>query len=1256
MTVDDTSRTPNLWHRSWHAPVRWRRWLVRGLAGLLVLWLLGWLGLPPLLKAQIESRASAALGRAVTLQAVAVRPWALEVDLLGLRVAGASADAEPLLTVASLHVDAELQSLLRLAPVIDALRIEQPVVHLAHLGEGQYSVDDILQRLREASPPDSPPGEPARFALFNLEIRGGSVTLDDRPVGVVHRVEGIELGVPFLSNLASRRDVVTQPRLAFRLNGSGFDSTARTTPFADSHATQARLRMPDLDLAPYLPYWPSALPVRPLAGVLDVDLTLDFEQKTQPQVRLSGAVGVAGLRLAETAAPADAPWLAWDRLQVALESVQPLERRVVLGPVALDGLHLRLARDAAGQTNLQRMVARLAARPAAAPARAAAPTPAPATGPAAAAPSPWQFRMASFELRGSRVDWADAATRPAAALNLADLQLRLGAVAWPDMPPAPLEMSARLADIPLDLRGEVSDTRARLQLGLQGWPLASAASYMQQVLVPEVAGALSLDAALEWDAARNSQPMAVRVKASRLALDGLRLGPARQPLAQWKALELADVDLAWPAARLALGTVRLEEPRVQAGRDGDGRWMFQTWLRERPARAASEASAAPSTPSTPDTTKAADAGPASAAPAWQVTVGEVRIERGGLRWTDRALARPVDLVVSGLDLRLQNLAPLAPVQPDMPLTLQARLAQADRGADAGRLSVNGQLRLPAPDAGLRARTRLQLERVPLHALEPYFGDRLAIELLRADASLRGQLDLELAANGPRIQLAADAALEDLRVHSVEPAEELLTWKSLQVRGVRLQTAPGQALQLAVAETVLSDYYARIVIDPEGRINLRGLVKPAPGAEAASTPATTTAPTAAPTAVAAAPDPAPDIRFGPVSLVNGRVLFSDRFIRPNYTANLSELTGTLSAFASRPASPGEPLALADLSLKGRAEGTAALDIGGRINPLAQPLALDVQAKVRDLELPPLSPYSAKYAGYGIERGKLSVDLAYRVDPDGQLSASNQIVLNQLSFGERIEGSTAPNLPVKLAVALLADRNGVIDINLPISGSLNDPQFRLGPIIVKVILNLIGKAITSPFALIAGAFGSDGPDMSQVAFAPGSAALADEGQRQLESVAKALASRPALQLTVMGHSDLEAERTGYQRARLDAQVQAEKRRQLARGGAAVPATVTVSAQEYPDLLKEVYRRADVAKPRNLVGLAKDIPVADMEKLLMTAVPVNEDAMRELAVARAVAVKDFLSTRSVPEDRLFLGAPRLKAAGEGWKPQAELQLAPR
>jgi hypothetical protein len=182
------------------------------------------------------------------------------------------------------------------------------------------------------------------------------------------------------------------------------------------------------------------------------------------------------------------------------------------------------------------------------------------------------------------------------------------------------------------------------------------------------------------------------------------------------------------------------------------------------------------------------------------------------------------------------------------------------------------------------------------------------------------------------------------------------------------------------------------------------------------------------------------------------------------------------------------------------------------------------------------------------------------------------------------------------------------------------------------------------------------MSQITFAPGSAVLGEDSRRRLDAVAKALADRPALQLTVVGHSDLDAERGGYQRARLDALVQAEKRRVLARSGAATNGAVVIAPEEYPVLLKEVYRRADISKPRNLIGMAKDIPVPDMEALLLAAVPVNKDLMRELAVARGVAVKDYLASRELPESRMFLGAPQLAGAGEKWQPQAELKLAPR
>ena len=351
-------------------------------------------------------------------------------------------------------------------------------------------------------------------------------------------------------------------------------------------------------------------------------------------------------------------------------------------------------------------------------------------------------------------------------------------------------------------------------------------------------------------------------------------------------------------------------------------------------------------------------------------------------------------------------------------------------------------------------------------------------------------------------------------------------------------------------------------------------------------------------------------------------------------------------------------MADLELRGKAEGTASLEIVGKLNPLVKPLALDVTGKVRDLDLPPLSPYAVKYAGYGIERGKLSVDVNYVVQPDGQLTARNKLVLNQLSFGDKVQGSTA-SLPVKLAVALLADRHGVIDLDLPISGSLNDPQFSLGPVIVKVILNVIVKAITSPFSLLAHALGGASDELAMVAFPAGSAQLSLEARAGLDKVAKALVERPALQLTVVGTSSVQAEHDGFQRQQLDQQVRAEKRRQMARQGDETDKSdkadeAGISPADYPALLKEVYRRADLPKPRNLIGLAKNQPVADMEKLLLAGIPVSDDQLHEVAVERAEAVRNYLISRELPSARLFLGAAKAVPADAKWTPRAELNLA--
>jgi hypothetical protein len=280
----------------------------------------------------------------------------------------------------------------------------------------------------------------------------------------------------------------------------------------------------------------------------------------------------------------------------------------------------------------------------------------------------------------------------------------------------------------------------------------------------------------------------------------------------------------------------------------------------------------------------------------------------------------------------------------------------------------------------------------------------------------------------------------------------------------------------------------------------------------------------------------------------------------------------------------------------------------------------------------------------------MEVAYKIAPDGRLEARNQIILNQLTFGDKVDSPDATKLPVLLAVALLKDRNGVIDINLPISGSINDPQFSVFSIVLKVIGNLLVKALTAPFALLAG---GGGEDLSRVEFRPGTAVLADTGRATLEKVAKALADREALKMTVTGSADAQSEADALRQAVLESRLLAERRRELLREGATAAqadALTTLDGETRARVLRAVYRAADLPdKPRNALRMLRDIPPAEMEALLQRQIAAGPDAMRELALQRGLAVRDALIARGLPGERLFLAAPKL--SGDDARPASAL-----
>ncbi|WP_338413956.1 DUF748 domain-containing protein [uncultured Sphaerotilus sp.] len=1219
-------------------------WAVLAVLGLLAL---AWVGVPPLLKSQIEQHASAALGRPVTVGRIDFKPWTLELtaEQFAIGAAPGAASAEPLLKIARLHADADLRSVLNLAPVLTALEIDQPELRLTRTAAGHYDIDDLIARFSQPAPAQ-PNEEPARFALHNVQLRGGAVHFTDQPLQREHRLTGLTLAVPFLSNLPTAIDTEVTSRLAFQLDGTAFDSDAKAKPFASQHPTQAQFKLNGFDLAPWLGYWPDALPVKLQRGKVSSELALHFEAppKQPPVLRLSGRVNAEDLALTDRAGAA---LLSWGALDVALHDVQPLARQITLGAVTLDGLSLDVTRDARGRINL----VQLGDEP-----DAAASTPA----------TPWRVALDAIALQNTRVRWHDAGTQPAAQLLLDGLSLDTGPVHWPLDQPVTVKAATTLRGTAdgapelgrLQVQGQTDDKAAQLDLQLDQLALSALAPYLNPVLQPRLSGALSAQGQLRWAAAAGDTPMQLTLALQKGQLDTLRLtDPAAAanapPLAALGQLRVDDAAVDVAARTVVLGKVQLVQPDTLVARDAKGQWNVAQWL-------------------VPDTAAPKPA----AAPPWQITLKELQLQNGHLRYADaQAGTRAVQLDITQLAAGLQNvqlrgdhtLAPLrwqlsGNVAGELPRARPSKVAAATRTLD-GR----GELALQP----LQVRGALRIDGFPVHAVEPYFGDALGLDLRRALLGYQGDLALQEAPAGWTVALRGDGRIGDLQLYTrrhaaggtTEDADELLRWQTLTLQGLDVAIKPSQRPRVLVRELALDNFFSKLVITEDGRFNLQDVGASPDAAASAPAAAASGAAPAASAAVAAASastDPPVDLTISATRISRGTVDFTDRFIQPNYSADLSELQGTLGEFRTGNRD------MATLALRGKVQRTGSLDISGQINPTAQPLALDLRARATDLELTPLSPYAGKYAGYGIERGKLSMDVSYRIAPDGTLDAKNQIVINQLVFGDRVESPSATQLPVLLAVALLKDRNGVIDLNIPISGSINDPQFSVFGLALKVIGNVLTKAITAPFSFLSG---GSSDDLSAVTFEPGTATLTAEGRSTADKVAQALTDRPALTLTLHGLADGPTEQDAYRAAALEKRLLAAAQRERAEAGEAPEAMdAPLSAEERTRLLRTLVRqlpkmpkpapgKAAASAPAAPAKASGEPTDAELTATLAAAMPVSADVWRELAAQRGEAVRDALLARQLSNERIFLGAPKVgrsESDAAAWKPSAAMTLS--
>ena len=1157
-----------------------RRWLVRlavAVGVVLALLALAWLAVPPIVRSQLESRLTEALGRKTTVEAVDFNPFSLRLTLRKLAIADTSGTAR-LLAIDEVIADLSTASVWHRAPVLDALKLTRPTVSLARDRDGRYSVQDLIDQIVARAADPTP-----RFSLNNIEIDDGSISFDDGATGSKHTVDNVAIGIPFLSSLPYQSDIHVTPHLEGVFDRSHFALGGTATPFAERREAAIDIDFDALPLKDYVAYLPTKARIDLADGALTTRLKVVFVEGNPAGSKLE-VRGDARLDKLALTRRDKTSLAAADRISLTLDRADVFGRDIRIASLAVDAPAIDVRRLADGSLELGQPLFDTA------PARRDVTRPAGGATP----DKPWAVSVAKATVAKGRLTLGDETSTFQS--SLADVTVDAANLSTKPGEKAHVALSFVSADRIAAFKGEADVEplvpTATGTFDLSKFSLGLLFPYYKDTLAVDVQkGSLDLAAhfALLADGNLKLSEGVASISDLALAYPGNKQPFWRFPVIAGGGIEV-DVD----GRSVKVAEMQSRDATMKIARERDGSIDVAGVMKRTEA-----------TGSGKDKDKDERT--------WTLTFGKATIERAAIDLEDRVPQPVVKLGIRDLSFTAANYSNARNAKSTA--SLRGRVGERGRVAWNGTLVTN-----PVSFAG-----QLDVSGVDLVTVRPYVELGVNVSLTAGALAAKGNVALDVPEGAPvKAGWKGNVVVTDFAALDKPTASDLLRWKRLALEDVEATTEP---FRLVVGRIGAEDYFARAIVYEDGTLNFTRLMTP--GKEPEPTAAAKPAPP--PADGAPALDPLP-ITIGRIELANGNVNYSDFFVRPNYAANLTEVTGTVTTMSAEQAG--------DIAFTGRVDHSAPVEVSGRIHPFAKELSLDIAAKARDVDLPPLTPYSVKYAGYGIEKGKLTFDVHYRVE-NRKLAAENRLVLDQLTFNrERIDSPTATKLPVLLAVSLLKDSRGVIDINLPIAGSLDDPEFSVGGLIIRVIVNLLTKAVTAPFALLGAAFGH-GEELSIVPFAPGSSVLDADAQRRVDTLAKALGDRPALKLDIGGRADGQADREALRQAAVEIAMKHEKMKSLVASGEA-PASadlVTIGADERVRWLTAAYKESSIKdRPRNAIGLLKDLPPAEMEAMLLAEAKVDDDALRLLANARAQAVKDDLASKNIATERLFLTVPRV------------------
>lgn len=697
-----------------------------------------------------------------------------------------------------------------------------------------------------------------------------------------------------------------------------------------------------------------------------------------------------------------------------------------------------------------------------------------------------RFRLQARTQLGAEVAWrGDVTLNPLASVGRLDVAgLDLGRLAPLLQGRLPFVVPAGVAAFGTDYR--LKHAGGSLNLGLERMRLAISALRLQQV-PGDTAPQLAADRVTVGDGSFDLTTGQLALAA--IQLQGSRVEAAvddngRRPVLTFEQISLNDARANLAQRSVSLAALAIRGGSLSARRDAQGAIDLQSL-------------AAGFTP--PPRTAAAK----STAPAWRFKLGRASLDGFAIRMRDESLAPAVELDLDNVAIAVDGVSE----NLRQPLPLKA-------GADVrsgGRLELAGTL-IPADAA---ADLRVKLSDLALKAVQPYVSRFAALDVAGGHVSAAGRVRRDAKGSGYR----GSFGVHELRLNEAGTKNLFLAWKTLGSDDVDLG-----AHHLDIARLRLDGLDAKLIIDKDKSTNLRRVLRKHEAAAVAPSPVTAPPERAVPAADAApakAASPRFVVNIDRLSLRRGALDFADRSLVFPFATRIHGLRGSIAGLSSKPGAP------AQVELDGEVDEFGLARAVGQVDVFEPTEFMDLKVVFRNIEMTRMTPYSATFAGRKIDSGKLALDLEYKIK-QRQMAGDNQVVIDRLELGERVESPTAKDLPLDLAIALLRDSDGRIDLGLPISGSLDDPQFSYGQLVWKGITNVLTRVVSAPFRALGALFGG-GEKLDSIAFEAGAARLTPPEREKLVRLAAMLNKRPGLALGVQG-TWTEADRLAMQDLRV------------------------------------------------------------------------------------------------------------------------------